>query len=76
MIIWQLSITDSIQYIYIFIAIALDETSILVALHFSMQNIYQSYDLATPWGGATSTSASNFFVYWRLRGVGLASPWR
>ena len=33
-------------YIYIFIAIALDETSILVALHLSMQNIYyQSRDL-------------------------------
>ena len=31
--------------IYIFIAIALDETSILVALHFLMQNIYQSCDL-------------------------------
>ena len=32
-------------YIYVFIGIALDETSILVALHFSMQNIYQSCDL-------------------------------
>ena len=32
-------------YIYIFIAIALDETIILVAVHFQMQNIYQSYDL-------------------------------
>ena len=31
--------------IYIFMAITLDETSILVALHFSMQNIYQSCDL-------------------------------
>ena len=31
--------------IYIFIAIALNETSILVAVHFSMQNIYQSCDL-------------------------------
>ena len=31
--------------IYIFIAIALDETSILVAVHFSMKNIYQSCDL-------------------------------
>ena len=28
--------------IYIFIAIALDETSILVAVQFSMQNIYES----------------------------------
>ena len=33
--------------IYIFIAIALDETSILVALNFSMQNIYQSCNLVT-----------------------------
>ena len=31
--------------IYIFIVIALDETSILVAVQFSMQNIYQSCDL-------------------------------
>ena len=36
--------------IYIFIAIALDETSILVALHFSMQNIYQSWDLGHAMG--------------------------
>ena len=35
----------SFDNIYIFIAIALDETSILVAHHFSMQNIYQSCDL-------------------------------
>ena len=33
------------SYIYIFIAIALDETSILVVVHFSMKNIYQSCDL-------------------------------
>ena len=32
-------------YIYIFIAIALDGTSIIVALYFSMQSIYQSCDL-------------------------------
>ena len=31
--------------IYIFIVIATDETIILVAFHFSMQNIYQSRDL-------------------------------
>ena len=30
---------------YIFIAIASDETAILVAVHFLMQNIYQSCDL-------------------------------
>ena len=33
-----------LHYICISIAIALNETSILVALHFTMQNIYQSYD--------------------------------
>ena len=32
--------------IYIFIAIALDETSILVAVHVSMKNIYQSCNLS------------------------------
>ena len=31
--------------IYIFIAVALDETDILVAVHFSMKNIDQSWDL-------------------------------
>ena len=40
-----LKVTAVIFIIYIFIAIALDETSILVALPFSMQNIYQSRDL-------------------------------
>ena len=35
----------SIANIYIFIANALDETIILVAVHFSMKNIYQSCDL-------------------------------
>ena len=33
------------SYIYIFIAITLDETNILVVVHFSMKNIYQSCDL-------------------------------
>ena len=36
--------------IYIFIAIALDETSILVAVRFSMKNIYQSCDLGRAMG--------------------------
>ena len=38
---------DEVQFfnIYIFIAIDLDETSILVAVYFSMKNIYQSCDL-------------------------------
>ena len=35
----------AILNIYIFIAIALDETSVLVAVQFSMQNIYESCDL-------------------------------
>ena len=48
-------------YIYMFIAIALDENSVLVALHSSMQNIYQSRDL----GHAVERSNVNltFFVY-------------
>ena len=36
--------------IYIFIAIALDETSIFVAVYFSMQNIYRSCDLGRALG--------------------------
>ena len=41
-------------YIYIFIAIALDESIFLDVLHFPMKNI-KSRDLeATPMGGATS----------------------
>ena len=39
-----------IKEIYIFIAIALDETSILVAVHFLMQNIHQSCDLGRALG--------------------------
>ena len=31
--------------VYIFIVIALDETSIVVAVQFSLQNIYESLDL-------------------------------
>ena len=31
--------------IYIFIVISLDETSILVGVQFSMQNIYELFDL-------------------------------
>ena len=46
----------SFSNINIFIAIALGETSILVALHFSMQNIYQSCDL----GHAVGRSNFNF----------------
>ena len=34
-----------IVYVYIFISIVLDETSILVAVDFSMKNIYQLYEL-------------------------------
>ena len=37
--------TSPIPYIYIFIVIAVDETSILVAVQFPMQNIYESCDL-------------------------------
>ena len=33
------------RLIYIFIAIAIDETGILAAVYFAMQNIYQSCDL-------------------------------
>ena len=46
--------TDSKTNIYIFIAIALDESIFLDVLHFPMKNI-KSRDLeATPMGAATS----------------------
>ena len=45
--------------IYIFIAIALDESIFLDVLHFQMKNI-KSHDLeVTPRGGATSKPASD-----------------
>ena len=50
---------DSYTNIYIFIAIAIDETSILVALHFSMQNIYWSCDIGHVVGRSNVKSASN-----------------
>ena len=47
------------MYIYIFIAIALDESIFLDVLHFPMKNI-TSRDLeATPIGGTTSKQASD-----------------
>ena len=33
------------ENIYIFIAIALDEISIVAAVHFAMKNVYQACDL-------------------------------
>ena len=63
---------------YIFIAIAFDETSILVAVHFSMQNIYQSCDLDRALGRSNvhARQPMMFFAYLRLRDVGRVSPWR
>ena len=46
-----------------------------VALHFSIQNIYQSWDLGHA-VGAEQHQAVTFFVYWRLSDVGHVSPWR
>ena len=45
--------------IYIFIAITLDETCILVSVHFLMKNIYLSCDLGCAVGRRTSTLANN-----------------
>ena len=59
-------------YIYIFIAIALDESIFLDVLHFPMKNI-KSRDLeATPMGGAISKTARDF-VYSCLCDVGRVS---
>ena len=46
---------------YIFFALALNNSVSLDALQFPMQNIYESRDLslAVPMGGATSSPASN-----------------
>ena len=54
-----------------FIAIALEENSIFVAVHFSMKNIYQSYNLGRAVG---RSSVDNVLVYWRLHDVGHVSP--
>ena len=63
--------------INIFIAIALDKTSILVGLHFSLQNIYQSYDLDHAVGREQrQRQPITFFVYWCSRDVGHVPPWR
>ena len=50
----------SLKNIYIFIAIALDESIFLVVLHFPMKNIKSSNLEATPMGGETVT----MFVYY------------
>ena len=63
-------------YIYIFIAIAMDETSILVAVHFSMKK-----QLPVMWSrprrGAEQRRRQpiTFFVYWRMCDIGQVSPW-
>ena len=62
--------------IYTFIAIALDETSILVALHFSMQNIYQLCDLGHTVGRSnvnvkTSNVLCLLTFVWRRSGIAL-----
>ena len=46
-------------YIYIFIAIALDETGVLVAVHFSIKTFTNHVIHTAPLGGATSTSSSS-----------------
>ena len=51
--------------IYIFVAIALDETSILVVVHFSMKNIYQSGDLGAgvlPSGSSETSVRQNLIL--------------
>ena len=59
------------NYIYLFIAIALDESILFDVLHFPMKNI-KSCDLeAMPMGGATSKPTSDV-VCWR--DVGRVSP--
>ena len=59
--------------IYIFIAVALDESIFLNVLHFPMKNI-KSCDLeATPMSGMKSKPASDF-VYSCWRDVGRVSP--
>ena len=60
-----------------FIAIAWDENNILVAVHFSMKNIYQLCDRGPSRDvEQRQRQPITFFVYWRLRDVGRVSPWR
>ena len=49
----------SLRNIYIFIAIALDESIFLDVLHFPMKNIKSRELKAIPMGGATSNPASD-----------------
>ena len=64
-----------VLHIYIFIAIAIDETSILVAIHFSLKNIYQSCDLGRAVGAEQRRHQPiTFFVYRRLCDVGHMLP--
>ena len=49
-------------YIYIFIAIALDETGILVEVHFSMENISSHVIYTVPWGKQRQRQRTMFFV--------------
>ena len=55
----------------VFIVIAWDEASILIAVHFSMKNIYQLICDAEQRRRGPIT----FVVYWRFRDIGRVSPW-
>ena len=59
-----------------FVAIVWDETSILVAVHFSMKNIYKLWSGPSRDVEQRRRQPITFFVYWRLRDVGRVSPWR
>ena len=58
--------------IYNFIVIALDEPSILIAVQFSIRNIYKACGHVEQRRRPPIT----FFVYCHLRGFGHVSPWR
>ena len=50
------------QNIYIFIVAVLDESGILIAVHFSMRSIYQSCDLACAMG-QSNVNLSQCFLF-------------
>ena len=74
--IWDLYGSDTVLKvkIYIFIAVALDETNLFVAVHFSMKNIYQSC-LGRAMVEQRQCQPIKFFLYCRLLDIGHVSPW-
>ena len=65
------------SYIYIFIAIALDETSIICCTSFlDAKHLPVMWSMPRRGAEQNQRQPVTFFIYWRLRDLGHVLPWR